>query len=125
MTLSFLETSGAGAQLYSAARSPSQPPRLPDADSSDGPRRSRGSQIVNPTLDLGLHAAVAKLGIRDGFRSHWAKARGGSNPSSRIVRRLPRIAAHPAPPRRPPELPRRLGASHGPPANRSPRRRRS
>ena len=32
-----------------------------------------------------MDAGVAKLAIRDGLRSHWARVRGGSNPSARIV----------------------------------------
>ena len=40
-------------------------------------------RISQDLRDDALHAGVAKLGIRAGFRSLWAKARGGSNPLTR------------------------------------------
>ena len=42
----------------------------------------RGRQVVG-TLDLNTSRGCGETGIRDGFRSHWAQARGGSNPLSR------------------------------------------
>jgi hypothetical protein len=39
-------------------------------------------QVV-ATLDLSTSRGCGETGIRDGFRSHWAQARGGSNPLSR------------------------------------------
>jgi hypothetical protein len=35
------------------------------------------------TLNLSTSRGCGETGIRDGFRSHWAQARGGSNPLSR------------------------------------------
>src|SRR5918999_568975 len=64
------------------------PAAVPEFGYSDQPRQHRPRapecrHQVAATLDFTTSRGCGETGIRDGFRSHWAQARGGSNPLSR------------------------------------------